>query len=272
MQVSKLKKYFFLIFLNNFRGLNIVKLFLKHKLNFSTVLTKKNLNKKIIHDLKYLKVKYKLIKNMKNFENKINAKYDIFIVAGFPHIFKKNILKIPKFGCINLHAGPLPKYRGGSPLNWQIINNEKKLGVSIIKMNEKIDGGKILIKKFFPLNKNENIYHAHQKANIIFQNYIFESIDNLIKKKYKKKKGKERYFRQRRKEDSQVNFIEMTAEKVINLLRSLIPLYPPPYFIINKKRIYFTKAFLEKKQTIKKYKYFFKCKRNYIGIKEKDTF
>jgi methionyl-tRNA formyltransferase len=271
MQQSKIKKYIYLIFLNNWRGLNIVKLFVRHKLDFAVVLTKKNLNKNIIQHLKNLNVKYDLIENMQNFEKKINLKYDIFIVAGFPHIFKKSILNIPKFGCINLHAGPLPKYRGGSPLNWQIINNEKKLGISIIKMNEKIDGGKILIKKFFSLNKNQNIYHAHKKANILFKNFIFKSINNLIKKKYKKKIGKEIYFRQRKEEDSLVSFKTMTANQIINLSRSLIPLYPPPYFFIEKgRKIYFKKAYIEKKLNAKKYFYFFKCKRNYIGIKKCD--
>ena len=113
----------------------------------------------------------------------------VFIIAGFPHILKQSIIDIPKFGCINLHAGPLPKYRGGSPLNWQIIKNEKKLGISIIKLNVKIDDGKILIKKFFLLKKNENILNAHKKANILFNKYIFESLYKLINKRYLKKIG-----------------------------------------------------------------------------------
>lgn len=119
---------------------------------------------------------------MQKFKRKSKKKYDVFVVAGFPHIFNQETLNLPKFGSINLHAGPLPKYRGGSPLNWQIINNEKKIGISIIKLNKKIDGGKILIKKYFDLGKNQNILNAHKKVNILFKKNIFDSIHNLLNK------------------------------------------------------------------------------------------
>ena len=65
----------------------------------------------------------------------------------FPYIFNKELLDTPKHGSINLHGGRLPKYRGGSPLNWQIINNEKYIGISIIQMDEGIDTGPILLEK-----------------------------------------------------------------------------------------------------------------------------
>ena len=130
---EKIFQLSYLVFLNNIRGLNIIKLFSKKKMNFEAVITTKNLNKKILQDLKKLKVRHIIIKNCKNLKENLKKKYDVFVVAGFPHIFNQETLNLPKFGSINLHAGPLPKYRGGSPLNWQIINNEKKIGISIIK-------------------------------------------------------------------------------------------------------------------------------------------
>ena len=272
--IKKNKKIFqlnYLIFLNNLRGLNIIKVFSQKKINFEAVITKKNLNRKIIIALKKLKVKYILVNNCKNLDKNLKKKYDIFVVAGFPHIFSQKTLNLPKFGSINLHAGPLPKYRGGSPLNWQIINNEKKIGISIIKLNRKIDGGKILIKKYFNLNKNQNIQDAHKKVNILFKKNIFKSIQNLIDKKYIKKKGKENYFYQRSKKDSEIKLNEMSANLIINIARSQYPLYAPPFFKIGGKKIIFKKAYLEKnKYTKKKYKYLFKCKKNYIGIKSND--
>ena len=153
VQKSKIYRLKYLIFLNNLRGLNITKVFLEKGIDFDVVITSKNLNREIIKDLKKNKINFFSIKNLNSFEKKINKNYDVFIIAGFPHILKQSIIDIPKFGCINLHAGPLPKYRGGSPLNWQIIKNEKKLGIYIIKLNVKIDDGKILIKKFFLLKK-----------------------------------------------------------------------------------------------------------------------
>ena len=55
----------------------------------------------------------------------------------FSYILKKKLFNIPKLEPLNLHAGPLPHYKGGSPLNWQIINGERKIGLSIIKINQK---------------------------------------------------------------------------------------------------------------------------------------
>ena len=121
---EKIFQLSYLVFLNNIRGLNIIKLFSKKKMNFEAVITTKNLNKKILQDLKKLKVRHIIIKNCKNLKENLKKKYDVFVVAGFPHIFNQETLNLPKFGSINLHAGPLPKYRGGSPLNWQIINHE----------------------------------------------------------------------------------------------------------------------------------------------------
>ena len=62
---------------------------------------------------------------------------DIALSCGFPLLFKRSILKLPRRGFLNCHAGLLPKYRGGSPLNWQMINGEKKFGISVIKLNSK---------------------------------------------------------------------------------------------------------------------------------------
>lgn len=260
----------YLIFLNNTRGLEILKIFNKYKINFDTIITKKNLNKEILKPIKRLKIDYTLVKNCKNLDKKLKKKYDIFILAGFPHIFGKKNIQLPKIGLINLHAGPIPKYMGGSPLNWQIINNEKRIGISIIKVNRKIDGGKLLVKKFFNLRKTQNILHAHKKANNLFKKYIFFSIYNLINKRFLKKRGNQNYYKQRSASDSKVDLKNMTARYVVNLARSQYPLYTPAFTEINKNKVFFKKAFLEKKNQNKRYKYLLKCKRNYIGIKKQD--
>ena len=115
------------IFFNNLRGFHLSNYLKKKKFIITNIITKKFLNKKILK--KITKKNYVLINNLEseNLENFLKKqKFDLLISAGFPHLFKKNYLKISKFGIINLHGGKLPKYRGGSPLNWQIINNEKK--------------------------------------------------------------------------------------------------------------------------------------------------
>ena len=97
------------------------------------------------------------------FQNNINDKYfvdslynlqfDYLIMSGFRQILKKNILNTPKKGTINLHAGKLPEYRGGSPLNWQIINGEEYAYISTILTDLGIDTGNLLIEKRSKLHK-----------------------------------------------------------------------------------------------------------------------
>ena len=93
---------------------------------------------------------------------------NLSVVAGFPIIFTKEMIDIPKYGTINCHAGPLPSYRGGSPLNWQIMNGAERLWVSVIQMDEGLDTGPILSQTSFPLGDSETIADAHEKANIAF--------------------------------------------------------------------------------------------------------
>jgi methionyl-tRNA formyltransferase len=73
-----------------------------------------------------------------------DLKPDVFVVASYGHILPKNILNIPKYGSLNVHASLLPKYRGASPIQEAILNKEKYTGVTIMLMNEKMDEGDIL--------------------------------------------------------------------------------------------------------------------------------
>ena len=117
------------IFLNGERGLYILKKLLKlktYKLN-NVICCRNEIRKKLKKIISSKKID--LIRDINSDENFIRLKSlndDLFIIAGYPQIFSKKIYSIPKKMTINLHAGPIPQYRGGSPLNWQIINQEKK--------------------------------------------------------------------------------------------------------------------------------------------------
>jgi methionyl-tRNA formyltransferase len=77
----------------------------------------------------------------------ITEKFELYMVASYGKIIPKTIVDLPKFGTINIHPSLLPKYRGPSPLQAQILNDEKKIGVTIMKMDEKVDHGPIIIQK-----------------------------------------------------------------------------------------------------------------------------
>ena len=72
---------------------------------------------------------------------------DIYVVAAFGQILSKEILEIPKFGCINIHASLLPKYRGAAPIQWSVINGDKVTGITILKSDVGMDDGNMILKR-----------------------------------------------------------------------------------------------------------------------------
>lgn len=80
---------------------------------------------------------------------------DLFVVAAYGKILPKELLKIPKYGAINIHASLLPKYRGASPIQCAIAAGEKETGITLMRMNEKMDEGDILVQKKIEIGENE---------------------------------------------------------------------------------------------------------------------
>lgn len=80
---------------------------------------------------------------------------DVYVVAAFGQILSREILDIPRFGCLNIHASLLPDYRGAAPIQWVILNGEKETGVTIMQMDTGIDTGDMLLKASVPIEEND---------------------------------------------------------------------------------------------------------------------
>ena len=80
---------------------------------------------------------------------------DVIVVVAFGQIITKEILEMPKYGCINVHASLLPAYRGAAPIQWAVMNGDPVSGVTIMKMDEGIDTGEMLSKVEIPLASDE---------------------------------------------------------------------------------------------------------------------
>ena len=84
-----------------------------------------------------------------------SLKSDVMVVAAFGQIITKEILEMPKYGCINVHASLLPAYRGAAPIQWAVINGDKESGVTIMQMDEGIDTGDMIEKAVVPIAEDE---------------------------------------------------------------------------------------------------------------------
>jgi len=106
---------------------------------------------------------------------------DIFVVAAFGQILSKEILDMPRFGCVNIHASLLPKYRGAAPIQWAVIDGEEETGVTIQQMNEGVDTGDILSQEIIKLDKKETGASLFDKLAICGAELIVSTLAEIEK-------------------------------------------------------------------------------------------
>ncbi len=106
---------------------------------------------------------------------------DIFVVAAFGQILSEEILNMPKYGCVNIHASLLPKYRGAAPIQWSIIDGEKETGVTIMQMDKGLDTGDILFQKKVPITEEETGASLFDKLAEAGSELIVEALAKIEK-------------------------------------------------------------------------------------------
>ena len=104
---------------------------------------------------------------------------DIFVVAAFGQILSEEILTMPKYGCVNIHASLLPKYRGAGPIQWAIINGEKITGVTIMQMDKGLDTGDMLFKSEVAIASDETADSLHDKLAAAGARLIVEALPEI---------------------------------------------------------------------------------------------
>ena len=194
---------------------------------------------KIISNLK--KFPIEIIKNLKkpNILKFIKKnKIDFNLICGFPYLFDNKLINSPKYKTVNMHAGRLPHYRGGSPLNWQIINGEKFIYLSLININKNLDSGEIILEKKFRLKNSYDIKKVHSIANNLFPKMAFKALNKIIKNsnlKFKKQNNiYAKYFKQRKESDGKIIW-NKKAKKIYNLIRAITLPYPCAFTFDDKK-------------------------------------
>jgi len=168
-----------------------------------------------------------------------------FVLAGYTKLLKKEAISIPSAGCINLHGGRLPDYRGASPLNWQIINGESEIGLSIFYLDEGIDTGDIIAEARFALTDNDTVTEVLEKSLDIFPKMLvdtLDTIDNGTVRRIKQNLSAGRTYPKRRPEDGKILWDKMTARNIYNLVRALTPPYPGAFAFYNGQKVVIRKA------------------------------
>lgn len=198
------------------------------------------------------KAELKLARDEKEFEDTIKSfNPGLILFIGWSWIIDKGT--VSKFLCICLHPSPLPKYRGGSPLQHQIINGEKESAATLFRMNDKVDKGPILWQEKFSLNGDlseifERMYEKGKKgAEAVINKFLNnESLDGM-----KQDESKATYFKRRTPEMSEIkteDFEKHTAEEIYNKIRALQDPYPNAFIRCrNNTKLYIQKAKIDEK-------------------------
>jgi methionyl-tRNA formyltransferase len=150
-------------------------------------------------------------------------KPDFIIVVAFGQILPKEVLDIPKYGCINLHASLLPKYRGAAPINWAIIKGEKITGNTTMFMDDGIDTGDMLLKSQFPINEGTDFKELHDILMNDGAHLLVDTINGLIDNTIVRKKQQGDcpfYAKMLSKAIANINWQD-SNENIHNLIRGL---------------------------------------------------
>jgi len=163
---------------------------------------------------------------------------DVVVVVAFGQILPKALLEIPRYGCINVHASLLPRYRGAAPLNWCVINGEIETGVTTMLMDVGLDTGDMLLKKATPIDPDEDTSSLHDRLSLIGADLLYETLDLLVQGKLVPEKQDEAlscYAPMLKKEDGLIDWTR-DARTIRNLVRGMSP-WPGAFTYLDGKLV-----------------------------------
>ena len=167
----------------------------------------------------------------------INA--DIFVVAAYGQLLPETVLKMPKYGCINIHASLLPEYRGAAPIQRAIIDGKTKTGVTIMYMEKKLDSGDMLLKQEIEITPNDTYGSLHDKMSVVGASLIIKTLKLLSEGNLKAEKqdsSLSTYAYMIDKETGHIKW-DKTSDEIINLIRGLnIAVKHLKYMLLKKQK------------------------------------
>lgn len=167
---------------------------------------------------------------------KINP--DVIVVIAFGQILPKIILDYPKYGCINIHASLLPKYRGAAPIQWSVINGEKETGITTMQMDVGLDTGDMIDRVVVPIEEKETGGSLHDKLMRAGSKLILETLEKIENNTAvftKQSDEDSNYAQMLTKQLGKLDF-EQKAVELERLIRGLNP-WPSAYTRINGKNL-----------------------------------
>ena len=173
---------------------------------------------------------------------------DVIVVAAFGQIISRDLLELPKYGCINVHASLLPAYRGAAPIQWAVINGDRESGVTIMRMNEGLDTGDMIDKVVVPLAEDETGGSLFEKLSHAGARLCVKVLEDLESGRAvctpQPEESTTAYAAMITKKMGEICW-QRPAEEIEQLIRGLNP-WPSAYTYLDNKSLKLWKATVEK--------------------------
>ena len=188
---------------------------------------------------------------------------DLICVVAYGKILPQELLDIPKYGCVNVHGSLLPEYRGAAPIQWAVLNGDKKTGVTTMFMNAGMDTGDMILKEEVEIGEDETTGELWDRLKMIGANLLIKTVKEIENGTATRTKQPEEgtMAPMLSKEMAKIDWENKTANDIKNLVRGLNPIMGA-YTFLDGKKIKFWKVqtlteneLLEKFQELEEYKY-----------------
>lgn len=180
----------------------------------------------------------KRIRNAESVEELKQYEADVYVVAAFGQILTQEILDIPEYGCINIHASLLPAYRGAAPIQWAILDGLKETGVTIMQMDAGIDTGDILMQEIIPIEDTDTGESLFDKLSELGAKAIVKALPMIERKELtpvKQDDSKSNYAKMLSKDMGRIDWT-WDSDKIERYVRGLNS-WPSAYSYINGKQL-----------------------------------
>lgn len=164
---------------------------------------------------------------------------DVIVVWSFPMILPPAVINTPRLGCVNLHGGLLPQYRGRNVMQWAIINGENETGVALHYMNEAIDAGPIIDQKKFPIHWEDDAKSVREKlkdAGLLLLAQWWAAIKAGTAPRKPQDEAKAKYYPRRRPDDGLIDW-SSSSTSIYNLVRALVSPWPGAFTYLQGQKI-----------------------------------
>lgn len=180
----------------------------------------------------------KIRKNYEFIDKLIKLNPDVICVVAYGKILPKEVLDIPKFGCINVHGSLLPKYRGAAPIQWAVINGEKKTGITTMYMDVGMDTGDMILKEEVEIGENETTGELWDRLSSIGSKLLVQTLKQVENGTAPREKQGDNFSiaPMLDKEIAKINWEEKSSLEIKNLINGLNPIMGA-YTYINDKKI-----------------------------------